>query len=78
MYSDHAGAIVRTWNDRLFHNPSIYEKKFFVRASGKRTNDFPPGTHPLPEDIDLWLLAKWRGLWPDEDLTGIETALGVG
>ena len=31
--------------------------------------------HPLPEQMDAWLLREWRAAWPDEDLTGIEKEL---
>ena len=36
---------------------------------------FPIGIHPLPEEMDDWLLREWRAAWPDEDLTGIEEEL---
>jgi adenosylhomocysteinase len=60
-----------------YMDPTLAAQVLAIEALVKRPDDFPPGIHPLPEEIDHWLLTKWRGLWPDEDLTGIETALGV-
>lgn len=39
---------------------------------------YPPGIHPLPEEMDEWLIREWRAAWPEEDLTGIEEELGLG
>jgi adenosylhomocysteinase len=35
------------------------------------------GIHPLPSEMDAWLLQTWRASWPDEDLTGIGEELGL-
>jgi adenosylhomocysteinase len=35
------------------------------------------GVHPLPLEMDAWLLQTWRASWPDEDLTGIGEELGL-
>jgi len=35
------------------------------------------GVHPLPLEMDRWLLTEWRKAWPDEDLTGIGEELGL-
>lgn len=39
--------------------------------------DYPAGIHPLPEEMDDWLLREWRRSWPDIDLTGIQAELRV-
>jgi adenosylhomocysteinase len=38
---------------------------------------YPNGVHPLPVEMDEWLLKTWRRRWPDEDLTGIGEELGL-
>jgi adenosylhomocysteinase len=35
------------------------------------------GIHPLPAEMDAWLLREWRKAWPDEDLDGIGEELGL-
>ncbi|MEK6223136.1 MAG: hypothetical protein N2D54_12900 [Chloroflexota bacterium] len=35
------------------------------------------GIHPLPIEMDDWLLKNWRTAWPDENLTGIGPELGL-
>ena len=39
---------------------------------------WPPGIHPLPEEMDSWVIRSWRAAWPAEDLTGIAEELGLG
>jgi adenosylhomocysteinase len=39
--------------------------------------DYPVGIHPLPVEMDDWLLKQWRQSWPDIDLTGIQEELGI-
>ncbi|MBN2502592.1 MAG: hypothetical protein JXB38_17560 [Anaerolineales bacterium] len=39
--------------------------------------DLENGIHPLPPEMDAWLLQTWRASWPDEDLTGIGEELGL-
>ncbi|OGT28524.1 MAG: hypothetical protein A2Z17_04855 [Gammaproteobacteria bacterium RBG_16_66_13] len=38
---------------------------------------FPPGIHPLPPEMDNWILQTWRNAWPAEDLEGIGPDLGL-
>jgi adenosylhomocysteinase len=38
---------------------------------------WPPGVHPLPAEMDAWVVRSWRTAWPDEDLTGIAEELGI-
>ncbi|MDH5605550.1 MAG: hypothetical protein OEY93_01570 [Anaerolineae bacterium] len=39
--------------------------------------DYKSGVHPLPPEMDDWLLENWRAQWPQEDLTGIGEELGL-
>jgi hypothetical protein len=45
----------------------------YVRDPGA----YPVGVHPLPAEMDNWLLREWRKAWPDEDLEGIGEELGL-
>jgi adenosylhomocysteinase len=38
---------------------------------------YGPGVHPLPAEMDDWLVTEWRRHWPEEDLTGIGEELGL-
>ncbi len=39
--------------------------------------DYPIGIHPLPQEMDEWLVSEWHRHWPEEDLTGIGEELGL-
>jgi adenosylhomocysteinase len=38
---------------------------------------WPVGVHPLPAEMDEWVVRSWRSAWPEEDLTGIAGELGL-
>jgi len=42
-----------------------------------RPERWTPGVHPLPAEMDDWVVRSWRAAWPDEDLTGIAEELGI-
>ncbi|HMK09723.1 MAG TPA: NAD(P)-dependent oxidoreductase [Anaerolineales bacterium] len=35
------------------------------------------GVHPLPSEMDDWVVRSWRAAWPEEDLTGIAAELEI-
>ena len=60
-----------------YMDPTLTAQVLAIEELVKNPENYPSGIHPLPEAIDGWLLDKWRALWPAEDLTGIEAALGI-
>jgi adenosylhomocysteinase len=38
---------------------------------------WPPGVHPLPAEMDAWVVQSWRTAYPEEDLTGIAEELRI-
>jgi adenosylhomocysteinase len=61
-----------------YMDPTLTAQALAIEELVRRPEGYPPGIHPLPAAIDGWLLDKWRALWPDEDLTGVEAELGIG
>ena len=38
---------------------------------------YPPGIHPLPKEMDQWIVHSWRAHWPNEDVSTIAMELGL-
>jgi adenosylhomocysteinase len=60
-----------------YMDPTLTAQALAIEELFKHPERYPPGIHPLPEEIDRWLLESWHALWPDEDLTGVEAELGI-
>jgi adenosylhomocysteinase len=58
-------------------DPALAAHLLALEALVRRPEAFPSGIHPLPREMDDWVIRTWRKAWPDEDLTGIAQALGV-
>jgi adenosylhomocysteinase len=48
-----------------------------LEALTRDPDRWPVGVHPLPREMDAWVIGSWRAAWPDEDLTGIAEDLGL-
>lgn len=59
-------------------DPSLAAHLLAMEAVVLRPELFPAGIHPLPSEMDEWLIRTWRAQWPAEDLTGISEELGLG
>jgi adenosylhomocysteinase len=59
-------------------DPALAAHLMAMEAVVLRPESFPAGIHPLPSEMDEWLIRTWRSEWPEEDLTGIAEELGIG
>jgi adenosylhomocysteinase len=58
-------------------DPPLAAHLLALEAYVRDPNAYPIGIHPLPADLDRWLLTEWRKAWPNEDLDGIGQELGL-
>jgi adenosylhomocysteinase len=58
-------------------DPSLAAHVLALEALVRDPQAYPIGVHPLPEEMDTWLLKSWRAAWPHENLTGIGDELGL-
>jgi hypothetical protein len=58
-------------------DPPLAAHLLALEAYVRDPNAYPIGIHPLPADLDRWLLTEWRQAWPNEDLDGIGQELGL-
>lgn len=80
-----AGGREVPWNFHLaqptlncYVDPALAAHLLAMEAIVLRPDAFPVGIHPLPPEMDEWLIRTWRAEWPNEDLTGIADELGLG
>ncbi|KAA3642327.1 MAG: hypothetical protein DWQ07_25170 [Chloroflexi bacterium] len=60
-----------------FIDPPLAAHIMALEAWATNPDAYGPGIHPLPEEMDNWLVNTWRQHWPDEDLTAIAQELGL-
>lgn len=48
-----------------------------LEAWARQPEAYGVGVHPLPVEMDRWLVTEWHKAWPDEDLSGIGEELGL-
>ncbi|MGH2626557.1 MAG: NAD(P)-dependent oxidoreductase, partial [Anaerolineales bacterium] len=79
-----AGGRAVPWNFHLaqptrnrYVDPALAAHLLAMEAIVLRPQAFPAGIHPLPPEMDEWLVRTWRAEWPNEDLTGIADELGL-
>jgi len=58
-------------------DPPLAAHLLALEALVRQPDRWPPGVHPLPPEMDAWVIQSWRAAWPDEDLTGIAEELGI-
>lgn len=66
---------VPTWNRYI--DPPLAAHLLALEAIVTQPSKLEPGIHPLPAEMDEWLIQTWRSYWPDEDLRGIAAQLGL-
>lgn len=66
---------VPTWN--RYVDPALSAHVMALEALLTRAGDYGPGVHPLPPEMDQWIIESWHQYWPDEDLRGIAQDLGL-
>lgn len=79
-----AGGRAVPWNFHLdqptrnrYVDPALAAHLLALEAIVLRPHAFPAGIHPLPPEMDEWIIQTWRAEWPNEDLTGIADELGL-
>jgi len=58
-------------------DPPLAAHLLALEALVRQPERWTPGVHPLPAEMDAWVVGSWRAAWPDEDLTGIAEELGI-
>jgi adenosylhomocysteinase len=58
-------------------DPALSAHILALESLIKKQGNYSIGIHPLPEDMDAWIIKTWRKSWPEEDLTGIGEDLGL-
>jgi adenosylhomocysteinase len=59
-------------------DPALAAHLLALEALVREPDRYPQGIHPLPPDMDAWVVRTWRQAWPGEDLLGIAADLGLG
>lgn len=58
-------------------DPPLAAHVLALEAWARSPQAYAPGIHPLPAEMDRWILSEWRRAWPDENLEGIAEELGL-
>lgn len=66
---------VPTWSRYI--DPALAAHLLALEVIAAHPERYPPGVHPLPADMDEWIVQTWRTHWPEEDLTGIAAQLDL-
>lgn len=58
-------------------DPSLAAHLLALEALLNKAQPFPAGVHPLPQEMDDWIVRTWREQHPREDIAGIGAGLGI-
>lgn len=58
-------------------DPSLAAHLLALEALISAARPYPPEVHPLPQEMDDWIIRTWRALHPDEDLSAIGADLAL-